>query len=237
MANYLDDEYTAELISCIKNDKISDKMVNMFKVHCYNMLKVVYVDDPDIRDDMVSTAFMDLCQYYKTYKIRDNCGIKFIDNLSIGDCVRVNHNGTFYVAVCGDKPNINKNVFYIDPKLNRTLSNIKTIFDKYSNLFENTVYNTKHKLSIISLNDDDKIFVEIEVSNPDIIKPDKYETVTRIDNYFRYDTKKPSKAFFFMTTLIRNAYIRHLNSISKGVPRQNFVSDSVLKILLNSSNY
>lgn len=241
MAQYLDPNvYHEELVKCIKTGKLSEKMIEMFKLHAYNVTRRFYIPNKDDKDDAVGNCLRDFCLYWKNFAIENCLQLKFSSEFMIGDkfIIHIRNFGDI-VCIAGDKMDIKNNIFEIKDTINRTIKSMMEICqqDQYKDVLKVTNHSVSYKFAITDLynKEDLSIFsyvkcepVEIE-GRPEFIKPDKLHVITD-ENIYNF--RNCSRAFLFLTSLCNNSIIKSLSQTSPAPLR----FGNRVRLSLNSEN-
>ena len=241
MARYLDpDVYHAEFVSCIKAGKLSNKMIEMFTKHAYNVCRRFYIPNSEDKADAVSSCLRDFCLYWKNFMIENCLQIKFASEFLPGDqfIISIVNFGDI-VCTAGHELNYDTMTFKIEDTINRTIRSMMKLCqqEKYQNVIKVSNHSVNFKFSVADLYNgkDLSVFskfivkpVEIE-GRPDLIMPDKY--YHKLDENV-YSFIPAPKAFLFCTSVCNNSIRK---SLSYTNPKE-YRNGNRVRLSLNADN-
>lgn len=241
MARYLDpDVYHAEFVSCIKAGKLSNKMIEMFTKHAYNVCRRFFIPSMDDKQDAVSSCLRDFCLYWKNFMIENCLQIKFASEFLSGDQFIISiANFEDIVCTAGHELNYDTMTFKIEDTINRTIRSMMKLCqqEKYQNVIKVSNHSVNFKFSVADLYNgkDLSVFskfivkpVQVE-GRPDLIMPDKY--YHKLDENV-YSFIPAPKAFLFCTSVCNNSIRK---SLSYTNPKE-YRNGNRVRLSLNSEN-
>lgn len=241
MARYLDpDVYHAEFVSCIKAGKLSNKMIEMFTKHAYNVCRRFYIPNSEDKADAVSSCLRDFCLYWKNFMIENCLQIKFASEFLPGDqfIISIANFGDI-VCTAGYELNYDTMTFKIEDTINRTIRSMMKLCqqEQYQNVIKVSNHSVNFKFSVADLynGEDLSVFskfivkpVQVE-GRSDLIMPDKY--YHKLDENV-YSFIPAPKAFLFCTSVCNNSIRK---SLSYTNPKE-YRNGNRVRLSLNSEN-
>lgn len=241
MARYLDpDVYHAEFVSCIKAGKLSNKMIEMFTKHAYNVCRRFYIPNSEDKADAVSSCLRDFCLYWKNFMIENCLQIKFASEFLPGDQFIISI-ANFGDIVCTARHELNYDTmtFKIEDTINRTIRSMMKLCqqEKYQNVIKVSNHSVNFKFSVADLYNgkDLSVFSKFIVKpvkvegRPDLIMPDKY--YHKLDENV-YSFIPAPKAFLFCTSVCNNSIRK---SLSYTNPKE-YRNGNRVRLSLNADN-
>lgn len=241
MARYLDpDVYHAEFVSCIKAGKLSNKMIEMFTKHAYNVCRRFFIPQKDDKDDAVASCLRDFCLYWKNFMIENCLQIKFASEFLPGDQFIISiANFEDIVCTAGHELNYDTMTFKIEDTINRTIRSMMKLCqqEKYQNVIKVSNHSVNFKFSVADLYNgkDLSVFSKFIVKpvkvegRPDLIMPDKY--YHKLDENV-YSFIPAPKAFLFCTSVCNNSIRK---SLSYTNPKE-YRNGNRVRLSLNADN-
>lgn len=241
MARYLDpDVYHAEFVSCIKAGKLSNKMIEMFTKHAYNVCRRFYIPNSEDKADAVSSCLRDFCLYWKNFMIENCLQIKFASEFLPGDqfIISIANYGDI-ICTAGHELNYDTMTFKIEDTINRTIRSMMKLCqqEQYQNVIKVSNHSVNFKFSVADLynGSDLSVFskfivkpVQVE-GRPDLIMPDKY--YNKLDENV-YSFIPAPKAFLFCTSVCNNSIRK---SLSYTNPKE-YRNGNRVRLSLNADN-
>lgn len=223
MAQYINPEvYNDEMIKCIKAGKLSNKMVEMFTTHAYNVTRRFYIPNQDDKNDAVGNCLRDFCLYWKNFTIENCIHLKFATQFLPGDkitiCIK---NFGDIECTAGDELDIEKGIFKIENTVNRSIRSMMAICqqEKYKDVVKVNNHSVSYKFAVTDLYNKEDLsifsFIRCEQVNvegrEELVRDDIHNN---IQNGNEYLFRQASKVFLFMTSLCTNSIIKSLSQTS-----------------------
>lgn len=241
MARYLDpDVYHAEFVSCIKAGKLSNKMIEMFTKHAYNVCRRFFIPNIEDKNDAVSSCLRDFCLYWKNFMIENCLQIKFASEFLPGDqfIISIANFGDI-VCTAGYELNYDTMTFKIEDTINRTIRSMMKLCqqEQYKNVIKVSNHSVNFKFSVADLYNgkDLSVFskfivkpVQVE-GRLDLIMPDKYYHKLS-ENVYSFIPAP--KAFLFCTSVCNNSIRK---SLSYTNPKE-YRNGNRVRLSLNAEN-
>lgn len=213
-------EYNDELVKCVKQDKLSAKMIEMFSIHAKNVCRRFYFPDDDDKNDAVSTCMVDFLHNWKSFAVQNNVFLKFNRNFQIGEKLEliIENYGTF-VFTAGEHLDKETMTFEIRDTANKSIRSLMILCqDKpLSDIIRVTNNTSNHKMMIRDLHNQEDLTVfsklivhELPNEQPLILEDGYYNIIG--ENVYSFVPFSP--AFQFLTSLCNNSIKKSLDYTS-----------------------
>lgn len=154
--NYINrDVYHAEMVACKRNGNLSDKALKLIRLHI-DKVSLKYsasYESEEEREDCMSSAMMDILQYWKNFKESNVTQFKMIRNATPNDEIIVTGKGGFNLIIHFHNGETvikdNEIVAKIRSTRNRTISSMAdAVNEQYGSMLQVTVDKMKRKITI-----------------------------------------------------------------------------------------
>lgn len=214
MADYIDRNiYHDEMVKSKKQGELTPKAITLFQIHAKEVSKMFYFEFPEDREDAIMAANIDFLKYWRGFKENRVVQFKLIRNLNDGEKFLFdisNYKKFDYTARMEPKKD---NEFRIGINTNKTIQNLSDVMKvAHGHAVEVSLHKVTKKITFMdSCNKDDHSIVskiELRLNGGLLVKDEKIYEPIKVYNF-----KEPSKSFNHLTSLIRNAIIKHIDQV------------------------
>ena len=201
MANYIEKEgYHKEMVKSKKQDKLTDKAIELFQIHAKEVAKMFFFETRDDESDAISAATTDFLLYWKGFKennmVKFNLDRNFLPKERI--TFDIKNYKKFYLEAVNEDPD--ENQFAIGQTVNKSLQSLHDVLkNKHITNLHVSLHKVTQKITFMDItnSEDHTVISSVKVNLASKKALFQGEVSTEIEKEYLFE--KPPYSFNHIT--------------------------------------